>query len=124
MAGRIWTGLGAEAWFGWCYWQARAVHTGAAELFAPVMVRSTKLPGAMAREPVATQLLFAVAVQERPASCMAPGVPERRLTVMPLALLWVEKTARLVAVQPLGTQVRTEAVSVLALVALLTEKKV
>ena len=87
--------------------------------FAPVMLRSTKAPGATRTLPGTVQLLLEDTVQDKPAGCMEPGVPVRSVTVTVLA--WVEKTARLVAVQPFGTQVRTELASLRAAVAPLTE---
>ena len=91
-------------------------------LLAPVMDRSTKAPGLTVTLPLTVQLLLAEAVQVSEEGWSEPSGPERRVTVMPLAAVWVEKTARLVAVQPLGTQVRTEVLSLAALLTPLTEK--
>jgi hypothetical protein len=85
--------------------QASAVQTPAAVLFAPLMIRSTKLPAETVTLPVAVHDEFVVAEQESVVFAMLPGVPSRSVTVIvpPCS----EKTFRVVAVQPAGTHVRT-----------------
>src|SRR5208283_3025155 len=86
--------------------QVSAVQTPAGVLFAPLMIRSTKLPAGTVSLPVAEHELPVVAEQVRSVLLvMLPGVPIRSVTVIvpPCS----EKTLSAVAVQPVGTHVRT-----------------
>ena len=108
--------------------QASAVHTPAAFTLAPVMLRSTKLPAAIATEPVAGHDPPPPddAEHDSEVSTMLPEGPARSVTV--IVCCCCEKTYSAVAVHPVGTQVKTPAgvcavpISVALEMVLFTEK--
>ena len=83
------------------------------------MIRSTKFPAPTATLPVTVHAAPEVTVQAIVVSAMVVGVPCRKVTV--IVPDCCENTLKLVAVQPVGTHVNTEAVSVMLPFPLFTE---
>ena len=86
---------------------------------APVMLRSRKEPASTATLPVTVQDAYVATRQLSVVLDMLPGVPWRSVTVTGFACR--EKTARLVAVQAVGTQVSAEGSSARLALVLLSE---
>jgi hypothetical protein len=91
------------------YWHCTAVHTPAAAPDADVKLISTKLPAAIVTDAVDVQLEFVLTWHASSVLVIAPGVPDRSVTVMVADCC--EYTVNCVAVHPAGTHASTEAVS-------------
>jgi hypothetical protein len=89
------------------YWHVTAVHTPARLPDADPTLRSTNCPAAIATDPVDVQLEFVATEQARAVLAIAPGVPERSVTV--IVADCCEYTLNCVAVHPAGTHASTDA---------------
>ena len=98
---------------------ASAVHTPAAVPFAPLTLKSTKLPAATATLPLTVQEVPVAAEHASAVFARFPAAPARSVTVTVFPCC--EKTVNSVAVQAAGTQVSTGANSVALELALFTE---
>ena len=99
--------------------QASAVHTPDAAPFAPVMLKSTKLPAAIVTLPASVHATPVDAEQASAVSDMFPGAPVRSVTVIGFGCC--ENTCSEVAVHPLGIHVIAGAASVALELELFTE---
>ncbi len=98
---------------------ASAVQTPAPVPLAPLTLRSTKFPAAIATLPVLVQLPPEVTEQTKAVSAMLPGTP--CLSVTLIIFDCCENTVSRVAVQPAGTHVNTAAPSLALEFELFTE---
>jgi hypothetical protein len=99
--------------------QASTVHTPSAVPPAPLTLKSTKFPAATATLPVTVHEESVATVQAIVVFAILPGVPCRSVTVTVLDCC--ENTLNCVTVQPFGTHVNTNPVSVALSFPLFTE---
>jgi molybdopterin-biosynthesis enzyme MoeA-like protein len=86
---------------------------------APVTVKSTKFPAGTTTLPVSVQDPPGATEHTSDVFAILPGVPCRSITFT--VFVWRENTLNCVAVQPAGTHVKTESVSVPESIELFTE---